>query len=162
MQTLIDNFYDSFPQVREFVERCHVAVRDPGYVENAYGRRRYFGYSRDHGIMKAKERQAQNAPIQGTVADALSIALCNLFVYRVDTDMRFKLILPVHDAIFLMTPFDEIKRVTEEVFPTCMSDRVPIPGTELKLGIDIEVMERWGDKLSANEVESLIESNGVK
>lgn len=62
MQTLIDNFYESFPRVADFVEACHQAVRDPGYVENAYGRRRYFGYSIDSGVMKSKERQAQNAP----------------------------------------------------------------------------------------------------
>ena len=93
------------------------------------------------------------------MADALSIALCNLFVYRIANDMRFKIVLPVHDAIFLMTPFDEVNRVAEEVFPKCMSEGVPIPGTELQLGIDIEVMQRWGDKLNAQEIERLVESH---
>lgn len=97
--------------------------------------------------------------IQGTVADALSIALSNLFIYRIDNDMKYRIVLPVHDAIFLMTPFNEIKRVAEEVFPKCMSDDVPIPGTELKLGVDIEVMQRWGDKLSDEEIIRLTETN---
>ena len=86
--------------------------------------------------------------IQGTVADALTIALYNVHLHRQSTGMQYKIVLPVHDAIFLDVPVAEVDKVIKEVLPECMRDGVYIPHTELRLGIDIETMRRWGEKIS--------------
>ena len=89
--------------------------------------------------------------IQGTVADALSVALYNVHLHRQMTGMKYKIVLPVHDAIFLDVPVDEYERVTQEVLPECMDKGVYIPNTGLRLGIDIETMRRWGEKISLDQ-----------
>jgi len=151
MQMLINNFFEKFPKVRDYVTDCHAAVIDPGYVENAYGRRRYFYPTKDSGTLKSQERQAQNMPIQGTVADALSVALYNVFLYRAQAGMKFKIVLPVHDAIFLDTPLDEVDQVLNEVLPLCMTKSVRIPNTKLHINIDTEVMRRWSEKMKLKD-----------
>lgn len=169
MQMLIDNFFEKFPRVKTYIDKCHAAVLDPGYVESAYGRRRYFFASDDSGKLKAQQREAQNMPIQGTVGDALSVALYNIYLHRQLTGMKYKMILPVHDAIFLDVPVDEVYNVVKEVLPDCMTNGVCIPNTKLNLGIDITIMRRWGEKISpedaineANEELKLKCNNGVR
>ena len=148
---LIDTFFSTFPRTQDFIKEAHRQVRENGFVENAYGRRRCFHRTSDENIRKGQEREGQNTPIQGTVAEALSIALDNVYRYRNVKNMKFKIVLPVHDAIFLDTPIDEIDAVTNEVMPLCMSQGVVVPGTNLRLGIDIEIMSRWGEKVSKEE-----------
>ena len=150
-QQAIDGFYNRFPKVREFMDACHAAVRNPGYVETAYGRRRYFYDTGDEQLLKAYERESGNLPIQGTVADALSLALVNLHMYRNMTGMKFKIILPVHDAIFLDVPVHEAVKVADEVLPKCMRDLVLIPNTKLHLDVDVEMLRRWGEKITRDE-----------
>lgn len=65
--------------------------------------------------------------------------------------MKYKIVLPVHDAVFLDVPVAEVNKVTTEVLPECMYRGVYIPNTELKLGIDIETMRRWGEKISLEQ-----------
>ena len=89
--------------------------------------------------------------VQGTVADALSVALYNIFLYRKSMGMKFKIVLPVHDAIFLDTPLDEVEIVLKEVLPICMTKAVQIPNTQLHIGIDTAVMRRWSEKMKLSE-----------
>lgn len=86
-------------------------------------------------------------PIQGTIGDALSVALTNIFILRNARNMRSKLILPIHDAVMLHVPVDEIDAVTRELLPVCMSESVNIPTISVKLKIDITYMRRWGEKM---------------
>lgn len=150
-QKAIDGFFIKFPKVKEFMAACHKSIITPGYVENAFGRRRYFYITDNQQKMKAQERESGNQPIQGTVADALNIALLNLVNYRRMTGMKYKIILPVHDAIFIDAPADEALLVKNEVLPMCMRDGVPIPNTDLHLGVDTEMMRRWGEHISDEE-----------
>ena len=62
MQGIIDDFFRKFPKVKEYIEKCHAAVRDPGYVETLFGRRRYFFVTDSNQKMKAQERESVNAP----------------------------------------------------------------------------------------------------
>ena len=158
-QQAIDGFFNKFPKTRDYVEACHAAVMNPGYVETAYGRRRYFYPTDNEALLKAYEREATNMPIQGTTGDALSLALVNLQMYRNMTGMKFKIILPVHDAIFLDVPVDEAVRVADEVLPRCMRDLVLIPNTKLYLDVDVEMCRRWGEKMKREEAikQALIE-----
>ena len=160
-QQAIDGFYNKFPKVREFMDKCHAAVINPGYVETLYGRRRYFYPTDNEQLLKAYQRESGNLPVQGTTADALSLALINLKMYRDMTGMKFRIILPVHDAIFLDVPASEAVRVADEVLPKCMRDLVLIPNTSLRLGVDVEMCRRWGEKLTRTQAieQALAEAN---
>lgn len=150
-QRLIDTFFNEFPQTKVFFEECHEAVIDPGYVENAFGRRRYFLPTDDERIRAKQEREAGNMPIQGTVGDALSIALYNLYRLRNAYDMKFRLVLTIHDAVILEVPVAEVEEVKSIILPACMSAGARIPTIGLTLGIDIEVMRRWGEHISEEQ-----------
>jgi uracil-DNA glycosylase family 4 len=155
MQDLIDNFFAMFPMVKAMIDRCHAAVITPGYVETAYGRRRYFGHINrgptKNMVRKAREREAQNMPIQGTVADAINLSLRNLYEYRQKNGTPFHILLPFHDAAFLAVRWDAVEEVTQYVIPDCMTNRVTIPNTTLKIETDIATMIRWGEKLPMDQ-----------
>lgn len=150
-QAIIDAVYNTFKKLKAFVQKCHDDVDLLKYVENAFGRRRYFAEATDESLRAAYHRQGQNSPIQGTVGDALNIALVNLHHYRLDTGMQFKLVLPVHDAIFFDTPVDEVIKMRDEVIPVCMGAGVAIPNTQLIMRVDIAIMKRWGEKFKTPE-----------
>ena len=155
MQQIIDTFYERFPMVKDYIKRCHAAVKSPGYVETAYGRRRYFYPTTDRKIRSAQEREAQNMPIQGTVGGALDVAIRILAELRTESNMRFKLVLPIHDAIFLDTPIDEVGEVVNCILPTAMTECCTIPVLNIKLAIDTEIMWRWNEKVSMEEAVEL-------
>jgi DNA polymerase I-like protein with 3'-5' exonuclease and polymerase domains len=121
------------------------------YVENAYGRRRYFSKTDDTGLLAAYKRQAQNSPIQGTVGDMLNLALINIRQYRDAAGLQFKLVLPVHDAIFIEAPVHEARHIYQDVMPACMSDLIPVPGTKLVIRADVSIVKRWGEKMKLDE-----------
>jgi DNA polymerase-1 len=154
---LIDTFYARHPGTKAYFDRCHAAVVDPGYVENAFGRRRYFLRTEDEQVRAAQERAAGNMPIQGTVADALSIALYNILRYRDAMGLRFRIVLTVHDAVILEVPYDEVKIVKEVVLPVCMGIGARIPTLGLELGVDVKIMKRWDEQISEEEALELAE-----
>jgi DNA polymerase I-like protein with 3'-5' exonuclease and polymerase domains len=158
-QELIDNWYARYPMVRVYVERCKHAVNNrPHYIETPWGRRRHFYPSESNSIMAGQEREAVNFPIQSTVADALNIALYNLWLYKqLHPEVEYDICLAIHDAVMLEVPIPMIGVVLEDVLPTCMVHGVEIPATAhsqaFHLDIDPEVGFRWGETPTKNELD---------
>lgn len=150
-QTLIDAFFAKFPRVHDYVVACKRAVHTVGYVETPCGRRRYFVPTQDNGVNAAQEREAVNHPIQGTVADALYMALYNLGRYRAIHGLRYFMVLPVHDAVMLYAHPEDARIVAETVIPTCMTEEAMVPHLGLKLRTDVDLTLRWDDTLTADE-----------
>lgn len=152
-RVLGDTFFDLYPLTYDYIQDCKAAVGNPGYVESPFGRRRYFYPTSDESVRAGQERQAVNMPIQGTVAEALAIAMINLVNYRkyVDQSVDFRLLLPVHDAIMLEVPVAHLDRVVEDVLPLCMCRQAKVPHIGLELSIDTSVYRRWGEKLTKAE-----------
>ena len=132
-----------------------------------YGRFRRFVASNERAVQGEQERQAQNFPIQGGVADAVSIALANFYKYRIDNpDIDYKIALQIHDAIVLIVPFEHAERVYKDVIPKCMVDDVDfwprrLDGTLIKgagpyhFGMDRDVFVHWGEKLKPDTAKTL-------
>jgi uracil-DNA glycosylase family 4 len=166
-QRFIDGFYDTYPEVRAYVDYCKNCVVEPGYVSNAYGRRRRFMAKPDEerGQLAAWEREAVNMPIQGTVADALNVALANMYQWRKLFSGRcdYRIVLAVHDATLIEVSGEQAHIVYDEVLPTCMTRMTIVPSWEpwphthkrsepFVLDIDREVCIRWGMPASADEL----------
>lgn len=158
-QELIDGWYARYPMVRVYVDRCKWAVNNPPhYIETPWGRRRHFYPSDSNSIVAAQEREAVNFPIQGTVADALNVALFNLWYYRqLHPEIEYDICLAIHDAVMLEVPIAMIGPVLDEVLPTCMVHGVEVPATNTSaafhLDIDPEIGFRWGETPSKKELE---------
>jgi hypothetical protein len=149
-------FFSAYPNVPKLLSQCAGRV-SRGYLYNMFGRIRRFTHANNDAERAAMEREAKNAPIQGTVADAVSIAIRNLYDYRNQHNMDFKICLQIHDALLLYVPHYELERVvnkTDGVLVTCMVKDVPLRSVDLdgrflsneeyyfNCGIDIET--KWG------------------
>lgn len=148
-QEIIDQFFTTYPGIKAFIEESKRMCLEVGYVETAYGRRRYFPgvamLAKDK--QAAAQREATNARIQGTVADMLNTASINLDYMRYETEvgqmMQWEYLVGIHDASLVLVR-EEHKQVMAQILDYCMAQCVPIPGTGgKKLRTDAQAGERW-------------------
>ncbi len=110
---LIDGYYTTFPQVRDYIDRSIALAREKGYVTTLYGRRRMLPdiNSRNAVVRAFSERNAINAPIQGTAADVIKLAMVRIHRRFRDEGIRSRMILQVHDELNFDVLPDELDRV---------------------------------------------------
>jgi len=156
-QRIIDAWYERYSKVRDYVNWCKSCVRNhPHWIENPYGRRRHFFVSPDESVMAAQEREAVNFPIQSVVADTLSTALYNLWLYKQQNPWcAYRILLAIHDAVMLEVPVEQIEHVVEFVLPLCMVHNAVVPRLNFSFGIDPEIMLRWGEKPKKESLEQI-------
>ena len=110
---LIDGFFDTFPKVKNYMEQAKAEARQKGYVETLFGRRRYLPdiNSQNATVRGFAERNAINAPIQGTAADIIKVAMIRIFRRFQEEGIRSKMILQVHDELNFSVFPEEKSRV---------------------------------------------------
>ena len=122
---LIDTYYQTYPQLKIFIDKQIHFARENGYVETILGRRRYLPdiNSRNQVVRGAAERNAVNAPIQGSAADIIKIAMINIYNLLKDNKLKTKILLQVHDELIFDVPKNEldfvkplIKKTMEEAY----------------------------------------------
>lgn len=128
---LIDGYFSTFPKVMEFMEKSKEVAREKGYVETLFGRRRYLPdiNSRNATVRGFAERNAINAPIQGTAADIIKVAMVNIFRRFQEEGLRSKLILQVHDELnFSVVPEEEeaVSRIVLDEMEGAFKMSVPL------------------------------------
>lgn len=160
-QAMIDAYFDSYPGTADFLAACRERSQSPGWLVGPYGRFRRFipPPAHDRTVISEQQRQAQNFPIQGGVADAVSLALANFLRYREEhPEIDYKVALQIHDAIVLIVPMQHAKVVYQEVIRKCMVDDLPfwprrLDGTPIPVkepyhfGMSRDVFFHWGEKL---------------
>jgi len=114
---LIDGFFETFPQVHDYMEQAKEQAREKGYVTTLFGRRRYLPDIRSaNGTVRGfAERNAINAPIQGTAADIIKVAMIHIFNRFKAEGIRSKMILQVHDELNFSVYPEEKERVEQIV-----------------------------------------------
>ena len=114
---LIDNYFNTFPAVRTFINQCIEKARQQGYIDTLFGRRRYLAdiNSRNATVRGYAERNAVNAPIQGTAADIIKLAMVRIDERLKQQGLRTKMILQVHDELNFSVPPEEFETVRELV-----------------------------------------------
>lgn len=110
---LIDGYFESFPQVMQFIENAKQTAAEKGYATTLMGRRRYLPdiTSRNSTVRSFAERNAVNAPIQGTAADIMKVAMVRIHNRLKQEGLRTKMILQVHDELNFSVPLDEREQV---------------------------------------------------
>lgn len=128
---LIDGYFLTYPKVREYMERSISVARDQGYVETLFGRRRVLKdiHSANATVRGFAERNAINAPIQGTAADIIKVAMVRI-TRRIEREgLHAKLLIQVHDELNFSVPVSELEQlrtlVLEEMAGACRL-RVPL------------------------------------
>ena len=110
---LIDGYFDTFPQVHDYMEKSKEVAREKGYVTTLFGRRRYLPDINSHNatVRGFAERNAINAPIQGTAADIIKVAMIRIYKRFKAEGIRSKMILQVHDELNFSVYPDEKEKV---------------------------------------------------
>ena len=116
---LIDGYYTTFPQVRDYIDRSIAQAREKGYVTTVYGRRRMLPdiNSRNAVVRGFSERNAINAPIQGTAADVIKLAMVRIYRRFQQEGIQSKMILQVHDELnfdVIPSELDRVQRIVIE------------------------------------------------
>ncbi len=143
-EAFIQTYFQTYPQIKEYIDRTHEQAREQGYVETLLGRRRYFPELSTkarvhHNARQSAYRMAINAPIQGTAADILKVAMNRLWRELRARGLRGRMILQVHDELVLEVPKDELDEVTPLVIET-MEGAFDL---DAPLKVDAKVGENW-------------------
>lgn len=128
---LIDGYFDTFPKVKEYMEKAKEQARRQGYVETLFHRRRYLAdiNSANGTVRGFAERNAINAPIQGTAADIIKVAMIKIYNRFRSEDIRSKMILQVHDELNFSVYPDEkekVERIVLEEMQNAFQMQVPL------------------------------------
>lgn len=128
---LIDGYFESFPAVHQYMEQAKETARSHGYVETLFGRRRYLPdiNSRNATVRGFAERNAINAPIQGTAADIIKVAMIRIARRFREENLKSKMILQVHDELnFSVLPEEKerVERIVMEEMEGAFPMQVPL------------------------------------
>lgn len=110
---LIEEYFLNYPAISEYIERMKVQARENGFVQTIFGRKRYLKdiNSRNATVRGFAERNAINAPIQGSAADIIKMAMINVAKALKENNLESKMILQVHDELVFDCPVGEVEKV---------------------------------------------------
>jgi len=129
--------------VKEYLEATKEQARKLGYVQTVLGRRRFLPevHSVNRMVREAAERMAINAPVQGSSADIIKIAMINLHQEMEKRNLKSKMLLQIHDELLFEVPEEEVeemKSLVAELMPRAFELCVPVK-------IDIKLGKNWAE-----------------
>lgn len=138
---LIDGYFNSYPGVKIYMEESIKKAREHGYVTTMFGRRRYLRdiLSNNQVVRGNAERNAINAPLQGSAADIIKIAMVRIYNRMIAEKYRSKMILQVHDELIFEVETSELEKLKEMVIYE-MSNAVKL---DVPLMVDAGVGNNW-------------------
>ena len=127
----IDSYFHTYPKIKTFLDNLVQSAKDKGYSETILGRKRPIPdlSSKNFRLRSFGERVAMNAPIQGTAADIMKIAMIRVFNELYSRNLKSRLILQVHDELLIETykdEVDEVKSILEEAMTKAVELKVPL------------------------------------
>ncbi len=128
---LIDDYFASFPAIRSFIDDSIAFARENGYVETLFGRRRYLPdiNARNASLRALAERNAVNAPIQGTSADIIKLAMIRVDRRLSEAGLKSRMVLQIHDELLfdaLEDEVDTLKKIVVEEMEQVIKLSVPL------------------------------------
>lgn len=138
---LIDEYFKGFPKVKEYMDKSIADAREKGFVETLMGRKRFLKdiNSRNATVRGFAERNAINAPIQGSAADIIKLAMIDVFNELEKQNLKTKMILQVHDELIFDVYKPELEKVKEMVINK-MENAVKL---SIPLTVDLGTGENW-------------------
>src|SRR5215213_6501813 len=149
-ETFVKAYFQKFPGIKKYLDGIRKQAAQQGYVETLLGRRRYFPALQSKANVQVKnreEREAINAPVQGTAADIMKIAMLNIPPALKEAGLKAKMLLQVHDELVFECPDEDLKetaRVVQEIMENAFPLDIPL-STEARYGAN------WGETKSISE-----------
>ena len=128
---IIEDYFANFPAISSYIDDTVAAARETGYVETIFGRRRYLPdiNSKNATVRSLAERNAINAPIQGTAADIIKLAMINVDKRLVAEGLQSRMVLQIHDELMfdaLPSEVDVLKKIVTEEMENVISLSIPL------------------------------------
>ena len=138
---IIEAYFEQFKDLKQFTANCVESVREKGYAETVMGRRRYLPdiQSNNATVRAFAERNAVNAPIQGSAADIIKVAMVRVDKALKAADLKSRMIMQVHDELVFDVLLEEVEAV-EKLVKTAMVDAVTI---SVPLVVDMSTGKDW-------------------
>ena len=146
-KSFINSYFDRFPKIKDYMEETKNSLYNDGYVETLFSRRIYIngGDSKNQNIRGFAERQAINAPIQGTAADIIKNAMIqidkNLLNYNKDVSM----LMQVHDELVFEIKNEKIHNIENIILPIMENANLPMVPLNVKLKVDTGYGDNWAE-----------------
>ena len=146
-KSFINSYFDRFPKIKDYMEETKNSLYNDGYVETLFSRRIYIngGDSKNQNIRGFAERQAINAPIQGTAADIIKNAMIqidkNLLNYNEDVSM----LMQVHDELVFEIKNEKIHNIENIIVPIMENANLPMVPLNVKLKVDTGYGNNWAE-----------------
>jgi len=143
-QTYIDRYFARYPGAKRFMDETRQRARETGYVETVFGRRLWLPELRSGAPVRrqAAERAAINAPMQGTAADLIKLAMISVQNWLDEAELKTKLIMQVHDELVLEVPVAELEAVKSKV-KELMEAVGALGRLEVPLVVEVGVGDNW-------------------
>ncbi|HTH95240.1 MAG TPA: DNA polymerase I, partial [Rhodocyclaceae bacterium] len=140
-QAYMERYFARYPGVARYMEETRQVARDKGYVETVFGRRLWLPdiKASNVGRRQGAERAAINAPMQGTAADLIKLAMLAVQRWLDEKQLKTKLILQVHDELVLEVPEDELALVREHLPPLMQN----VAALKVPLIVEVGVGDNW-------------------
>ncbi|MFT4718067.1 MAG: DNA polymerase-1 [Rickettsiales bacterium] len=141
-KTYMDQYFDTYPEIKEFMESTTEIARKQNFVETIIGRKCFLPEinSKNHIRRSLEERLAINAPIQGSAADIIKQAMINLDEALESGDYESKMLLQIHDELIIEAPDNEINEVSELIKKTMEGIKL----IDVYLKVDVKINDFWG------------------
>lgn len=140
-KAIIDGYFEAFPGVKQFIDQSIKIARENGYVSTLYGRKRYLSdiNSSNNVVRSVAERNAINAPIQGTAADIIKVAMIRIYERFKKEGIRSKMILQVHDELNFDVYPEEVEKI-KEIVKTEMEHAIDL---KIPMIVEMNVGKNW-------------------
>jgi DNA polymerase-1 len=130
-KSIIDNYFSQYPKIKEYMDKSIQGAKNKGYVETILGRRRYLRdiNSGNATVRGFAERNAINAPIQGSAADMIKVAMIHIHNDLLASGMQSKMLLQVHDELVFdahVKELEPLKKMVEHRMKTALPLKVPV------------------------------------
>ena len=140
-QQYIDSYLEKYHRIQEFMEREIEKAKENGYVETMFHRRRYIPEisSNNYMVRKFGDRAAMNAPIQGTAADIMKIAMIDVYKELQKRKLQSKIVLQIHDEL-IIEAFESEKEEVSQILRECMQNAAKL---SVELEVDLQEGKNW-------------------
>ncbi|MBJ88794.1 MAG: DNA polymerase I [Woeseia sp.] len=142
-QNYMDLYFDRYPGVKTFMDDTRIKAREKGYVETEFGRRLYLPEINDRNAQRRQyaERSAINAPMQGTAADIIKLAMIAVQAWLIDNNVPAKMIMQVHDELVFEISESAVDAVRENI----VSIMVEAAKLSVPLQVDAGIGRNWDE-----------------
>ena len=142
-ETFVETYFKRFPGIRDYLDKIKEQAKDKGYVETLLGRKRYFPRltsTSNYNLRRREEREAINAPIQGTAADIMKMAMISAAEELEKSGLSARMLLQVHDELVLEAPEGEV----DQTIKLIQSSMENVYSLDIPLTTEAKYGENWG------------------